>query len=53
MFTATHGSGVGHGNIASLVTKLELITGEGETLILSPRRNQDIFKAAQVGQLCA
>jgi hypothetical protein len=31
-----------------MVTKLELINGEGMILTLSPQVNKDIFKAAQV-----
>ena len=48
--TATHGSGLGFGNIATLVTRLELVSGEGEILTLSPQDNPDIFKAAQVSE---
>lgn len=46
--TATHGSGVGFVNMAAMVTKLELITGEGKILTLSAQDNKDIFNAAQV-----
>ena len=44
----THGSGIGFNNIAAMVTKLELINGEGIILTLSAQHNEDIFKAAQV-----
>ena len=47
-FPATHGSGVGFVNMAAMVTKLELITGEGKILTLSTQNNRDIFNAAQV-----
>ena len=48
LFLATHGSGVGLVNMAAMVTKLELITGEGKILTLSAQNNKDIFNAAQV-----
>lgn len=50
--TGSHGTGVDFGNIATLVTKLELVTGEGESLTLSANNHSDIFKAAQVSKLC-
>ena len=46
--TGTHGSGITFSNIAAMVTKLELINGEGIILTLSAQHNEDIFKAAQV-----
>ena len=45
---ATHGSGVGHVNMAAMVTKLELINGEGDVLTLTQQYNPEMFKAAQV-----
>ena len=50
-FAGTHGSGVTYTNLAAMVTKLELITGEGKVLTLAQKINQDIFKAAQVHTL--
>ena len=47
-FAGTHGSGITYTNLAAMVTKLELITGEGQVLTLTQHTNQDIFKAAQV-----
>ena len=47
-FPATHGSGVGLVNMAAMVTKLELINGEGKILTLTPQNNKDLFNAAQV-----
>ena len=44
----THGSGITYNNIAAMVTKLKLISGEGMILTLSAQDNEDIFKAAQV-----
>ncbi len=46
--TATHGTGVEFGNLATMVTGLELVTGEGETLSLSETNHPIIFKAALV-----
>jgi hypothetical protein len=51
-FAATHGSGIGLVNMAAMVTKLELINGEGKILTLSPQNNKDFFNAAQVFVLC-
>jgi hypothetical protein len=34
--------------MAAMVTKLELINGEGKILTLSPQNNKDFFNAAQV-----
>lgn len=48
MYVATHGSGIGHVNLAAMVTKLELITGQGDVLTLTPQDDQDVFKAALV-----
>ena len=50
-FSATHGSGVGLMNMAAMVTKLELINGEGKILTLTPQNNKDFFNAAQVFML--
>ena len=51
LFPATHGSGVRLVNMAAMVTKLELINGEGEILTLTPQDNKDLFNAAQVCML--
>ena len=34
--------------MAAMVTKLELINGEGKILTLTPQDNKDLFNAAQV-----
>ncbi len=47
-FAGTHGTGITVGNIASMVTRLELVTGKGDILSLSADENPDIFKAAGV-----
>ena len=38
--------------MAAVVTKLELITGEGKILTLTAQNNKDIFNAAQVCCVC-
>ena len=46
----THGSGIKYGNMASYVTKLELVTGNGEIITLHSNDSADpsLFSAAQV-----
>ena len=45
--TATHGSGDGHGNLATAVAALELVTAEGE--LVSARRGDPEFDGLVVG----
>ena len=45
--TATHGSGVRHGNLATSVAAIELIRGDGELVTL--RRGDEDFPGAVVG----
>jgi xylitol oxidase len=45
--TATHGSGVGNGNLATAVAALELVTSEGE--VISARRGDADFDGMVVG----
>jgi L-gulonolactone oxidase len=47
--TATHGTGQSFRNISSQVVGLSLVLAGGEVLRCSPDRDQDAFKAAQVG----
>jgi alditol oxidase len=47
--TATHGSGVKNGNLASAVAALELVTANGEVVNLSRSKDGDIFNGAVVG----
>jgi xylitol oxidase len=47
--TATHGSGVHNGNLATAVSALEIVTADGETLYLSRVRDGEQFLAAVVG----
>ncbi|MEX0290804.1 MAG: D-arabinono-1,4-lactone oxidase [Flavobacteriaceae bacterium] len=46
--TATHGSGVANGNLATSVSAMELVTGEGEILNLSKQHDESIFNGAVV-----
>jgi alditol oxidase len=47
--TATHGSGVKNGNLASAVTGLELVIADGTIVSLSKARDGERFHAAVVG----
>jgi xylitol oxidase len=47
--TATHGSGDSNGNLATSVSALELVTANGEVIILSREHNGDQFHGAVVG----
>jgi len=45
----THGSRPDYGNLAALVTRLKIVTGEGKILTLTEKdNNTDLFRAAQV-----
>ena len=46
--TATHGSGVANGNLATAVSGLEIVTAAGDVLTLSRARDTDTFPAAVV-----
>ena len=47
--TATHGSGVGNGNLASAVSALEIVTGGGEVVRLGREKDGETFRGAVVG----
>lgn len=47
--TATHGSGVGNGNLATAVQALELVTASGSVLQLSKEKDGEQFLASVVG----
>ncbi|WP_147204246.1 FAD-binding protein [Segetibacter aerophilus] len=47
--TATHGSGVGNGNLATAVTGLEMVTPDGSVVHLSKDKDGEDFLAAVVG----
>lgn len=46
--TATHGSGVANGNLATAVSGLEIVTAAGDVLTLSRARDLDTFPGAVV-----
>jgi alditol oxidase len=46
--TATHGSGVKNGNLASAVSALELVTANGEIVNLSREKDGELFNGAVV-----
>src|SRR5687767_7545749 len=47
--TATHGSGVKNGNLATAVKEIEFVTGTGEVVSLSKDKDGDAFYGAVVG----
>ena len=47
--TATHGSGLHNGNLATAVSGLELVTANGDPLQLSREKDGDTFHGAVVG----
>lgn len=47
--TATHGSGIKNGNLASAVTALEIVKADGSIADLSKEKDDDRFNAAVVG----
>lgn len=47
--TATHGSGMGNGNLATAVVGMELINGKGEKVVLTEEKDGDAFYGAVVG----
>lgn len=47
--TATHGSGDRHGNLATAVSAIELVNGNGELVVLSREENREQFEGAVVG----
>ncbi|HKY54540.1 MAG TPA: FAD-binding protein [Anaerolineales bacterium] len=47
--TATHGSGDQHGNLATAVSSMEMVTASGEIIVLSREKNREHFQGAVVG----
>ena len=47
--TATHGSGDRHGNLATAVSAMELVTGNGDVVFLSCEHDREQFEGAVVG----
>ena len=47
--TATHGSGDKNGNLATAVSALEIVTGAGDVVTLSRKKDGETFRGAVVG----
>jgi alditol oxidase len=47
--TATHGSGERHGNLATAVSALELVTADGQAMVRSREEHGDVFHGMVVG----
>jgi len=47
--TATHGSGIKNGNLATQVSSLEMVTASGDVLKLTRDKDGDTFRGATVG----
>lgn len=47
--TATHGSGDRHGNLSTAVSAIELVSGNGELVVLSRQENREEMEGAVVG----
>ena len=47
--TATHGSGDRHGNLATAVSAMEIVTGNGDVVVLSREQNREQLQGAVVG----
>jgi alditol oxidase len=47
--TATHGSGIHNGNLATAVSALEIVTAAGQVIPLSRQRDGEMFGGAVVG----
>lgn len=50
--TATHGSGLKNGNLATAVSAIEFVSGAGELVTLSRAQHPDVFDGAVVGLGC-
>jgi xylitol oxidase len=47
--TATHGSGDQHGNLATAVSAMEMVTADGQLVVLSREQDRQQFEGAVVG----
>ncbi len=47
--TATHGSGIHNGNLATAVAGLEIVTADGQVIQISREKNSEQFSGAVVG----
>ncbi|WP_276374837.1 D-arabinono-1,4-lactone oxidase [Chryseolinea sp. H1M3-3] len=50
--TATHGSGVGNGNLATSISAIEFVRADGDVVLLSKEKDGDQFLGAVVGLGC-
>ena len=47
--TATHGTGAGHGNIATTIVGMEIVTGDGRIRRFDEQNDPELFRVARVG----
>jgi len=47
--TATHGTGAGHGNIATTIVGMEIVTGDGSVRRTDERNDPELLQTARVG----
>jgi L-gulonolactone oxidase len=47
--TATHGTGAGHGNLATAVVGVEIVTGEGSVQVADESHEPELLRVARVG----
>ena len=47
--TATHGTGIGLGNLATTIVGLELVTGDGSIVRVDERNDPELLRVARVG----
>ena len=47
--TATHGTGIGLGGLATTVVGMELVTGRGEVITIDEREDPELLRVARVG----
>jgi FAD-linked oxidoreductase len=47
--TATHGTGAGHGNIATTIVGLEIVTGDGSICRVDEDNDPELLRVARVG----
>ncbi len=50
--TATHGSGIGNGNLATAITGIEFVDAGGNVVMLTKEKDGDMFAGAVVGLGC-
>jgi L-gulonolactone oxidase len=47
--TATHGTGLGLGNLATTIVGMEIVTGTGEVVVCDEDRDPELLRVARVG----